>query len=218
MLRHYRGSAILRKYPSDTSGLWDGCCDPSDSKSAEISRRHPVLDRVSKALVTVAIVTGIGAVSLPGQTPEGQAAQAGQPAPGQKNWKDRAEYDLYNAIAKEQDPAKRIALLNSWKEKYPTSDYALQRQDIYCQTYAAMNQPAKVIEAGKEALQNDPKDFSAIFLLSPHVLGVTHPAPYALAAGEKASNCLLSNLDSFFYPPKKPPTTRHIDWATGKHQ
>src|SRR5260370_30524020 len=218
MLRHYRGSAILRKYPSDTSGLWDGCCDPSDSKSAEISRRHPVLDRVSKALVTVAIVTGIGAVSLPGQTPEGQAAQAGQPAPGQKNWKDRAEYDLYNAIAKEQDPAKRIALLNSWKEKYPTSDYALQRQDIYCQTYAAMNQPAKVIEAGKEALQIDPKDLTVLFLMAQNVLGLTKPTPDDLAAGEKAANGLLSNLDSFFDASKKPPTTSDTDWTKAKNQ
>ena len=107
-----------------------------------------MLDRVSKALLTVAVVAGFGAVSLHGQSQEGQAqaGQAGQPAPGaQKNWKDRAEYDLYNAIAKESDPGKRVALLNSWKEKYPTSDYTLQRQDIYCQTYAAMNQPDKVL-------------------------------------------------------------------------
>ncbi len=177
-----------------------------------------MLDRVSKALVTVAIVTGIGAVSLPGQTPEGQAAQAGQPAPGQKNWKDRAEYDLYNAIAKEQDPAKRIALLNSWKEKYPTSDYALQRQDIYCQTYAAMNQPAKVIEAGKEALQIDPKDLTVLFLMAQNVLGLTKPTPDDLAAGEKAANGLLSNLDSFFDASKKPPTTSDTDWTKAKNQ
>src|SRR5260370_41247817 len=182
MLRHYRGSGIPRKYPADTSGLWDGCCDPSDSKSAEISRRHRVLDRVSKALVTVAIVTGIGAVSLPGQTPEGQAAQAGQPAPGQKNWKDRAEYDLYNAIAKEQDPAKRIALLNSWKEKYPTSDYALQRQDIYCQTYAAMNQPAKVIEADKRGQENQPKGFNGLLPKGRNHERSRKPSPADLAA------------------------------------
>jgi len=61
-----------------------------------------------------------------------------------KNWKDRAEYDLYNAIVKEQDAGKRLALLNSWKEKYPTSDYADARLQIYVTTYAALNQPDKL--------------------------------------------------------------------------
>ena len=176
-----------------------------------------MLDRVTKALLTVAVVTGIGAVSLCGQSQQAQA-QAGQPAQGQKNWKDRAEYDLYNAIAKEQDPSKRVALLNSWKEKYPTSDYALQRQDIYCQTYAAMNQPAKVIEAGKEALQIDPKDLTVLFLMAQNVLGLTKPTPEDLDAGEKAANGLLSNLDSFFDAGKKPPTTSDADWTKAKNQ
>ena len=174
-----------------------------------------MLERVSKALLTVAVMTGIGATSLIGQEAQ---AQAGQPAQGQKNWKDRAEYDIYNAIAKEQDPTKRIALLNSWKEKYPTSDYALQRQDIFCQTYAAMNLPAKVIEAGKEALQSDPKDLTVLFLMAQNVLGLTKPTPDDLAAGEMAANGLLSNLDFFFDAGKKPPTTSDTDWTKAKNQ
>ena len=152
---------------------------------------------------------------------EGQAAQAGQPAAGggaEELEATAPNTDLYNAIAKEQDPAKRIALLNSWKEKYPTSDYALQRQDIYCQTYAAMNQPAKVLEAGKEALQIDPKDLTVLFLMAQNVLGLTKPTPDDLDAGEKAANGLLSNLDSFFDTSKKPPTTSDADWAKAKNQ
>ena len=89
-----------------------------------------------------------------GQAPAAQPAQ-GQTA--QKNWKDRAEYDLYNAIVKEQDPNKRLTLLNSWKEKYPASDYAPERVQIYLTTYSGLNQPDKVIATGNEILQADPK-------------------------------------------------------------
>ena len=50
-----------------------------------------------------------------------QAAQQSAQGP-QKNWKDRAEFDLYDSITKETQPAKRLELLNSWKEKYPASE------------------------------------------------------------------------------------------------
>ena len=84
----------------------------------EISRRHEVFDRVLKVFLTMTVAVGI-VIALPGL---GQGGQAPAAQPAQKNWKDRAEYDLYNAIVKEQDASKRLALLNSWKEKYPTSD------------------------------------------------------------------------------------------------
>ena len=154
-------------------------------------------------------------IALPGL---GQGGQAPAAQPAQKNWKDRAEYDLYNAIVKEQDASKRLALLNSWKEKYPTSDYADARLQIYVTTYAALNQPDKVIATGNEVLQSDPKNLTVLYMMAQNVLGIAKPTPDDLASGEKAANGLLSNIDTFFDPSKKPATTSDADWAKAKTQ
>src|SRR5437879_12930417 len=86
----------------------------------------------------MAIAGGMTVTSLPAQSQDQSQRQAGQTAQGQpaqgqpaRNWKDRAEYDLYNASVKEQDHNKRLALHNSWKEKYTKRDYATERLQIY---------------------------------------------------------------------------------------
>jgi len=165
-----------------------------------------VLDRVSKVLLTVVVAAGATVCSLHGQ-------QAGQP-----QWKDRAEYDLYQAIAKEQDASKRLPLLNSWKEKYPTSAFVQLRNDVFLQTYAALRQPDKVITAGNEALQANPQDFTALYLMALNVQLLPKPSTDDLASGEKAANGILSNLDTFFAADKKPATTNDTAWAQAKTQ
>jgi len=138
-----------------------------------------VLNRVSKCFLIMVIAVGMTVTSLPaqsqdqnhgqaGETAQGQSAQgqAGQPA---RNWKDRAEYDLYNASVKEQDPNKRLALLNSWKEKYQISDYAPERLQIYLTTCSALNQPDKVIATDNEVLQTDAKNLTALYLITLNV-------------------------------------------------
>src|SRR5258708_5623352 len=154
-------------------------------------------------------------IVLPGQ---GQGGQTPGAQPAQKNWKDRAEYDLYNAIVKEQDASKRLALLNSWKEKYPTSEYGDARLQIYVTTYAALNQPDKVIATGNEVLQSDPKNLTVLYMMALNVLGITKPTPDDLASGEKAANGLISNIDTFFDASKKPATTSDADWTKAKTQ
>jgi len=151
----------------------------------------------------------------PGQTAQGQPAQgqAGQPA---RNWKDRAEYDLYNAIVNEQDPSKRLALLNSWKEKYTKSDYAPERLQIDLTTCSALNQPDKVIATGNEVLQTDPKNLTALYLITLNVQRLPKPRPDDLASGEEAAKGLISNLDTFFAADKKPATTNDADWEKAK--
>src|SRR5258708_21221020 len=118
-------------------------------------------------------------IVLPGQG-QGRGAPVAQPA--QKKGKARAEYELYNAIVKEQDASKRLAVLNSWKEKYSTSDYADARSQIYVTTYAALNQPDKVIATGNEVLQSDPKNLTVLYMMAQNVLGITKPTPDDLAS------------------------------------
>ena len=61
-------------------------------------------------------------------------AQAPAAASGPQ-WKDQAEYDLFKQITSEQAPAKRLPLIDSWKEKYPETAFKQQRLLIYLTTY-----------------------------------------------------------------------------------
>lgn len=179
-------------------------------------------ERVSDFFMIVAAagILGIGTPAY-GQNPA--PAQSAAPAqssaqPAKKNWKDRAEYDLYDSIIKEQDPNKRLALLNTWKEKYPTSDYSTERLQIYLTTYSSLHQADKVISTGNELLQKDPNNLTALVLVSSNVQALTKPTPEDLSSAEKAANALVSNIDTFFASDKKPASTSDADWAKAKNQ
>src|SRR3954466_6446903 len=79
-----------------------------------------------------------------GQPAAGQAA--GQPAgqAGAKNYKDRAEYDLYSKISQTTDPKAKLELLQTWQDKYPQSDFASDRNTLFMVTLSqlAPNDPA----------------------------------------------------------------------------
>lgn len=187
------------------------------------------------------------ALALPALAPAGYAqdapagqqppAQGAQPAQGQaaqgaaqgqtqtkKNWKDRAEYDLYNSIAHEQDPKKRLALLDTWTQKYPTTDF----EDLRTQTYVATlgplsqqdpSQRAKVIEYAKKELALDPKNFTALYwlALTTPVIGGNSPTPEQLTDAQTAGQGLLAEADTTFDPSKKPAATSQADWDKAKN-
>jgi hypothetical protein len=70
------------------------------------------LASASKSLVAVsafALLTSLVPVHVNAQAAAGQAA-------GQKNYKDRAEYDLYAKITQTTDPKARLELLNTWQD------------------------------------------------------------------------------------------------------
>ena len=134
--------------------------------------------------------------------PTGLRAQAGGQTPatqntGQKNWKDRAEYDLYDAIQKDTSPQTRLEKLNQWKEKYPTTDFIDLRQTAFLTTYAALGQIQNALNTAKEILARDPNDFSALYytaFLTPQLVAVTKQPPTEdqLSASEKAANSILT--------------------------
>ena len=168
-----------------------------------------MLHRVSKGFLTIAMAAVVAFLPLPCH---GQA-QGGQP-----QWKDRAEYDLVQAIQKETDLSKRLSLLSSWKEKYPTSAFIQMRNDLLIQTYAGLRQPGKVIAAGLDALQANPGDFSAMYLMALNVQLLPNPTADDLAAGEKAANGIIAAEGAFFDSSKKPATTSDTAWAEAKTQ
>jgi tetratricopeptide (TPR) repeat protein len=126
-----------------------------------------------------------------GQAPAGQAQQ-GQQAPAGKQWKDRAEYDMYDAIVKGTDPSKKLALINSWKEKYPNTDYSDERLQLYLLTYQQLGQGAKMVEVAKEMLAKDPKSLQAMATITALTPDLNNTSPEALDLGEKAARGIVA--------------------------
>jgi len=157
-------------------------------------------------------LAGISAIALGcaisglAQTP----ATTPAPAAKEKKVKDQGEYDLFNGVTKETDPTKKLALLNTWKEKYPDSDYKLERLQFILATYQQLNQPAKMIDTAKEILAVDPKDIQALYWISMLTPTLGNSSPDALDVGEKAANGLLAA--------EKPEKVSDDAWKTAKTQ
>jgi tetratricopeptide (TPR) repeat protein len=161
----------------------------------------------------------------PGQ-PAGQAGQPGAqaapgtaPAAGQKNWKDRAEYDLYESITKTQDANKRLELVNQWKDKYPTTDFKKERLLLYLDTYRLLNNGAQMLATAREIVAQDPADMTGLYWLN-MLLPVQQGAatnPALLSEAEKAGNGLLQNMGTAFSNDKKPASTSDADWTKARN-
>jgi hypothetical protein len=167
-----------------------------------------------KKFIGTAVIASLFTATLPAQDAQGQAAQgqaAAQPAAGgaaQKNWKDRAEYDLYESITKEAAPAKRLELLNQWNEKYAASEFKLERQLLYLDTYQKLGQAPKMLESAKQVVAIDPQNVTALYWIAYLTTSLNNTAPDALDAGEKAAQALINA--------QKPATTSDADWGKAK--
>jgi hypothetical protein len=159
-----------------------------------------------RTLMGIAAVALIGAVSLVG--PARTARAQGTPAQAQKKVKDQGEYDLFNGVTKEADPAKKVALLNTWKEKYPDSDYKLERLVMLIQTYSALQQWPNVVNAAKEALTVDPKDITSLYWITFLTPNLGSASADVLSTGEKAATSLLAA--------ERPATATEADWPNVK--
>src|SRR5689334_20552205 len=93
----------------------------------------------------------------------------------EKKVKDQAEYDLYSNSTKTIESAKRLSVLNTWKEKYPETDFKEERLLIYLSTYQQLNQPAKIVETCKEILALNPKNVNALMWLAYFTPSVPQP-------------------------------------------
>src|SRR5438445_3561502 len=135
-----------------------------------------VFNRYAQALLSVTVLTVVAAGT----------------ALAEKKVKDQAEYDLYTNSTKTTDPAKRLAVLNTWKEKYADTDFKEERLIIYLTTYQQLNQPAKMVETCKELLAINPKNVNALMWLAYFTQSIPQPPTAdSLATGEKAAQGLL---------------------------
>jgi len=131
----------------------------------------------------------------------------------EKKVKDQGEYDIFTAAVKEADPNKKIQLLLQWKEKYPDSDYKLDRQQLIATTYfQGVRDADKAWAASQELVGMDPKNFAGLFFLTSLVMSSGKTDPERLDGGEKAARSLLANLDEVFAPSKKPAQATDEQW------
>ena len=110
----------------------------------------------------------------------------------QKQWKDRAEYDLFDSINKEQNLNTKLQLLNSWKQKYAASDFKVDRQTMIMATYQGLNNGREMLNAAKELVSIDPKNASGLNWICVLTVALQDKTPEGLDSAEKAAKGLLA--------------------------
>jgi hypothetical protein len=174
--------------------------------------------RAVKSAVAIAAL----AFALTGISASPSFAQAAAGSATTKNWKDRAEYDLYASIVKAKDPKERLTLLDQWADKYPTSDYKPDRAALFCTTYNqlassdAANAAAdaqKVMQYCKEAVDLDPKYFQGYYfpLVWGPVAGGSSPSPAIQSQVDADAHALIDQGI-------KPPGVPDDKWEAAKPQ
>ncbi|HYL34825.1 MAG TPA: hypothetical protein VEV17_02805 [Bryobacteraceae bacterium] len=148
----------------------------------------------SRFLLAIAIT---GLLGLAPVRIEAQATAPSSQEP-QKNWKDRAEYDLYDSITKDTNPKTRLEKLQQWAKQYPQTDWSKERRTLLLTTNFAAGQSKDAVAVAKQILADDPKNFSALFIMVSLTQAVAGnpPAADALDQGEKAAQTLAANLDT----------------------
>jgi tetratricopeptide (TPR) repeat protein len=165
--------------------------------------------QTSKLSLAAAIAAG---VLILGPARMFAQAQAPTTAAPQKNWKDRAEYDLFDSITKDTNPKTKLEKLQQWEKSYPATDYKAERQMLFLTTYVALNQPQQAVAMAKTILGDDPKNFSAQYYIMfyTRALAASNPAPDILDQGEKAAKAILDNINT------PPPNVTEDQWKTAR--
>lgn len=130
-----------------------------------------------------------------------------------KEWKDRAEYDLYESIAKTSDPNAWLSVLDKWKAQYPQSDYADVRRQVYLSADLQLNRPREAFNAAQDVLKDNSNSLLAlsaivgyIYQLVPANRPQLTPQMVAdLDTAEKAGTHILDNLDPVYSKENRPP-------------
>ncbi|MDX2151516.1 MAG: hypothetical protein SFV54_12335 [Bryobacteraceae bacterium] len=132
-------------------------------------------------------------------------------------YKDRAEYDLFTSIIKEQNPTQKLSLLDQWKQKYPETEFMDYRMQLYLDTYRALNQGAKVLETAKAMVARDPKSGTGLLWINIMTPALGDTSADALNTGEQAAKSMLENLDTIFAAEKKPQGITDDQWSKEKN-
>ncbi|MDX2266790.1 MAG: hypothetical protein NW208_01715 [Bryobacter sp.] len=130
----------------------------------------------------------------------------------QKNWKDQAEYDLYSKMAASKNPDEQLTLLKQWEEKYPESEYKLERAQAFLVVYTQKNDGQGVYDASKRLLSIDPNSTQSNYMLTLLTISLNKTDATGLETGTKAANALIGQLDTMFAMDKKPANIPEEQW------
>jgi hypothetical protein len=180
-----------------------------NSQEAQVQRLY----RRVGGVAAFAILTAVVATGAP------QAA-----APQEKKPMEQAEYDIYDAAGKDlvaNNGAKALDDLNTWKQKFPNSDYKNDGEYMYVQAYQLNKQFDKVLDKTKElmgrnidSLFPDPKAGPQLVvkILYAAVMAIQQlpdPTPEQLATGSQAAHQILDYT-------RKPDGVADNDWTTAR--
>ena len=152
-----------------------------------------------------------------------RAQMPANPAKAAKAFRDRAEHDLYSAIAAEvaSNPAKALTDLDTWQQNYPASDFKDDRSVYYILALAAAKQPTRAVDEAAGLLNkdlnaafDDPKSgpqmiVKALYTTVTAVQQIPNPTPEELATGRNAAQTLM-------YFNRKPEGTSDAAWAKAR--
>lgn len=161
-----------------------------------------ILNKITQVALTFCLLLMVAAVAIPN--------------PQEKQYKDRAEYDIISKVYAEADPASKLALLDEWTEKYEKTDYNVERARFYLDSYQKTGKTAEAVEAAKALLELAPGDFSAnyaITLFSPYLGRADEEV---IGDGSKAANAVLQGIPTQFA--SKPDTVAQEAWDNARNQ
>ena len=121
-------------------------------------------------------------------------------ATAEKNYKDPAEYGLFDAAVKDLTANsfdKAVADLDAWNQKYPDSEFKDDRQVFYVLAYAGAKQPEKALNAAAKLVTNPAsldtaKQVRLLYTAATAIQQIPDPTPEQLTTGGKAARDLAA--------------------------
>lgn len=161
-------------------------------------------------------LTGLTAAPLSAQEQQSSSQQGAT----QKHYKDRGEYELYLKVTQTKDPQQRLQLLNTWNDKYPTSDFKEDRLEYFVTTLGELagkdpSQRKALLEKCEALLKLNPNDFYSNYYMALYGPQVSGTSPSDV---QTASNNLLKLAETTFAANKKPASMSEDQWAKLKNQ
>jgi len=139
--------------------------------------------------------------------------------PKPKAWANQQEYNEGNAAQRETDPAKRLALLETWMKDFPTTDYLDERRDLYLRTYLELKMPRETFDTALEILRTRPANLVAAADVLQAVMQLQPaPSPADLDAAAKVAERIVFDTDEFFSFANKPANITTEAWRSAKRQ
>lgn len=123
-----------------------------------------------------------------------------------QQWKDTDEYNVFQSIAKTAqggDFNATLAGLDRWKSKYPASEYAQVRLDLYVVTYTQLKRPRDVIDTAREILKNSPDRQIALAAILDSIYQLPK-SPGDLDTAAQAATRIIDRADSVYARENRP--------------